>query len=102
MELNVTNDNFAFEPVETFNVYLQVVGTDSRIRIVSPEVTTVNIVDDDSNDNLSYSFHIHTHTETCRHTLHVTWFNIVYLILFTLNVSIYKTCIFKLLRLLGN
>ena len=53
VEFNITDDNYALEPVETYNVSLSLIGTDSRIMFVSPQVTNVNIVDNDGN-NFSY------------------------------------------------
>ena len=68
VEFTITNDGVAFEPVEMYNVSLAQVGNDSRIMIVSPQVTTINIVDDNSKFFFISKLSLHPYTYKNMHT----------------------------------
>ena len=47
VSFDLTDDLVALEPVEQYDVRLELLVDDSRIMFGSPEVTTINVLDDD-------------------------------------------------------
>ena len=76
VNFDLTDDLVALEPIEQYDVRLELLVDDSRIMFGSPEVTTVNVLDDDGAFHTSalvqlYITHHHKHIFTQIQYIHV-------------------------------